>query len=105
LSWRSLLSLALDLHRFVDRGRHWNASRTVILPVSDEDDNENDERRAEIRTMSFDWEGVLLTTGDNRGRVPVYDFNDVRAADVGGRNGISRMESSWSSGRLTKRRR
>jgi hypothetical protein len=55
--------------------------------------------------MSFDREGVLLATGDDRGRVRVYDFDDVRAADVGGRNGISRMESSWSSGRLTKRRR
>jgi hypothetical protein len=55
--------------------------------------------------MSFDREGVLLATGNDRGRVRVYDFDDVRAADVGGRNGISRMELSWSSGRLMKRRR
>ncbi|KAL3767247.1 hypothetical protein ACHAW5_005258 [Stephanodiscus triporus] len=36
--------------------------------------------------MSFDREGILLATGDDNGRVRVYDFDDVRAADAGGRN-------------------
>jgi hypothetical protein len=53
--------------------------------------------------MSFDRQGVLLATGDDRGNVRLYDFDDVRSADARGRNALSRSSvSHWR--RLTMMR-
>ncbi|KAL3810723.1 hypothetical protein ACHAXA_008496 [Cyclostephanos tholiformis] len=94
----STSSISNHLVRFVDRGTHWNVSPTVGLSSalsSIHGDDENGIARGEIRAMSFDRQGVLLATGDNRGYVRLYDFDDVRSADVSGRNASSRSSRSY----------
>jgi hypothetical protein len=54
-----------------------------------------DDDDGEIRAMSFDRDGVLLATGDDRGNVRIYDFDEVRFMDMKRRNEISRLPSSW----------
>ena len=44
----------------------------------------------EATCASFDRDGVLLAAGDDRGRVAIYDFDDVCALDSTGRNERSR---------------
>ena len=93
------------LARFVDRGLHWNISRTVGLSSSSSDHGDVENgiiAKGEIRAMSFDRQGVLLATGDDRGHVRLYDFDDVRCADARERNASSRSSMShWR--RLTMR--
>lgn len=81
-----------DFERFVDRGRHWNTCPTVVLSMEQEE--ELDEN-GEIRAMSFDRDGILLATGDDRGIVRIYDFDDVRFMDVKRRNKISQSSTLW----------
>ncbi|KAL7534600.1 hypothetical protein ACHAWF_004882, partial [Thalassiosira exigua] len=87
LTRRSCLSSAAPrttsaLRRFADAGRHWNACETVELAA--------DSAVGEACAMSFDRDGVLLATGDDRGRVRIYDFDDVRCLDATERNVRSR---------------
>lgn len=74
-----------DFDRFVNRGHNWNTCQTVGLSIDD----------GEIRAMSFDRDGVLLATGDDRGNVRIYDFDEVRFMDMKRRNEMSRLPSSW----------
>lgn len=71
-----------DLHRYVNAGMNWNISPTVELSSASEN--------SEVCAMAFDSEGVLLATGDDRGSIHVYDFDDVYAMDLKKRNEISR---------------
>ncbi len=72
-----------NLHRYVNAGMHWNISQTVKLSSA----NGN----SEVCAMAFDSDGVLLATGDDRGSVHVYDFDDVYAMDLSKRNEMSRL--------------
>ena len=74
-----------DFDRFVNRGHNWNTCQTVGLSIDD----------GKIRAMSFDRDGVLLATGDDRGNVRIYDFDEVRFMDMKRRNEMSQLPSSW----------
>ena len=71
------------INRFVNSGRHWNVSDTVELATGGANSNG---REAETCVMSFDADGVLLATGDDRGSIHIYDFDDVYALDIQKRN-------------------
>lgn len=70
---------------YVHSGQHWNISQTVRLDTQ--------RISGEVSAMSFDEVGVLLATGDDRGYVRIYDFDDVNSLDISKRNEISRLRA------------
>ena len=81
---------ASRLRRFAHAGRHWNACATVRLsgedPHAASDDGPTAAVGREVTALAFDREGVLFAMGDARGRVRIYDFDDVYALDRRRRN-------------------
>ncbi|KAL7538722.1 hypothetical protein ACHAXR_008756 [Thalassiosira sp. AJA248-18] len=82
-----------NVQRHVHRGDHWNVCDTVELATN----GGGILSGGEVNAMSFDRDGVLLATGDDRGCVRIYDFDDVYALDVKKRN--ERCRSLWEAGR------
>ncbi|KAL9189022.1 hypothetical protein ACHAXT_011512 [Thalassiosira profunda] len=72
------------LHRFAHAGKHWNPCPTVELSTS----GTSTRVGGEVCAMAFDREGVLLVTGDDRGHVQIYDFDDVAQSDAEKRNDV-----------------
>ena len=91
----SSLGSSYDFDHFVDRGMHWNTCLAVVLLMEEEEEEEEEDKNGEIRAMSFNRDGILLATGDNRRVVRIYDFDDVRFMDVKRRNKISWSQSLW----------
>ena len=104
---RSILSstprTTASVTKFVQAGRMWNVSETVRLNPSVNHSNAplnynssnagvNIGEGGEVTAMSFDKEGVLLATGDDRGVIHVFDFDDVFAMDGRKRNEKGYME-------------
>ena len=58
---------------------------------SSSSNNNNNNNSCEICCMSFDNDGILLATGDDRGIVRIYDFDDVYSLDVTRRNEIYKV--------------
>ena len=72
------------LNSYIQSGQHWNTCSTVQLSTK---------TNGEVCSMSFDTEGVLLATGDDKGFVEIYDFDDVNALDVKERNERNRLRA------------
>jgi hypothetical protein len=72
------------LNSYIQSGQHWNTCSTVQLFTK---------TNGEVCSMSFDTEGVLLATGDDKGFVEIYDFDDVNALDVKERNERNRLRA------------
>ena len=73
--------------RLVHSGSHWNLSDTVEFATS----SNGTLTSGEVCAMAFDREGVLLATGDDRGCVQIYDFDDVAYLDMKKRNERCRL--------------
>ena len=84
----STSSIAFDIEKIAYSGINWNICTTVELAASEDDDVEI--AAGDVTAMSFDRDGVLLATGDDRGVVRIYDFDDVAAEDMKKRNETSR---------------
>lgn len=84
----STSSISLDIEKNANSGINWNICTTVELAASEDDDV--DIAAGDVTAMSFDRDGVVLATGDDRGVVRIYDFDDVAAEDMKKRNEISR---------------
>lgn len=63
-------------------GKCWNVCDTVTLATV----GQGVISGGEVCSMSFDKDGVLLATGDDRGCVRIYDFDDVYSMDAKKRN-------------------
>ena len=91
-------SITKAMRKFVNSGNHWNICNTVELAADSDYDYGGypshavvPQSNGDICTMTFDRDGVLLATGDDRGIVRIYDFDDVCALDMKKRNEISRI--------------
>lgn len=81
-----------SMKKFVHSGNHFNICNTVKLASSEAGRNSSaDQSSGDICVMSFDKDGVLLATGDDRGSIRIYDFDDVCAMDMKKRNEIARL--------------
>ena len=69
--------------------KQYNVSNTVNLSTSSTNNHNNN--NSEITTMSFDKDGILLATGDDKGNICIYDFDDVYSLDVTKRNEINKL--------------
>ena len=85
----STSSIRSQLVQYAHRGDHCDVSASVELSSTCGGGG------GEVTAMQFDNEGVLLATGDDRGRVNVYDFDDVYMLDGRRRNEI--CKESWES--------
>ena len=79
------------IQKYIHSGQHYNICNTVQLSTAatsgaTEMMNSNQNNTGEICSMSFDTEGILLATGDDRGTIRIYDFDDVYSLDVKKRN-------------------
>ena len=77
-----------SLQRFVNSGERWGMSNTVELESTGRD---------AIMCMDFDSQGILLSTGDTKGNICVFDFDEVFAADMRNKNDICRIQSALVS--------
>jgi len=87
-------STSLNIKQYIHSGRHYNISNTVELSTSSSSsssNNSNNNNSCEICCMSFDNDGILLATGDDRGIIRIYDFDDVYSLDVTKRNEICKV--------------
>ena len=64
-----------------------NQSSTESVQLSSSSSNNNN---SEICAMAFDTMGILLAMGDNRGKIDIFDFDEVYSADLNKRNEWSR---------------
>ena len=74
------------MRRCVYPGRRRTRPPLGLSPPSPSSARGNDggiAESGEIRAMSFDRQGVLLATGDDRGNVRLYDFDDVGSGSGG----------------------
>eukprot|EP00984_Skeletonema_dohrnii_P010983 scaffold4339_cov100-Skeletonema_dohrnii-CCMP3373.AAC.8 len=73
------------LTRYVHSNTNQPSTETVQLSASSNNNN-----NSETCAMAFDTMGVLLAMGDNRGRIDIFDFDEVYSADLTKRNEWSR---------------
>jgi len=78
--------ISRSLHQFVNSSKHYNICDTVNLSASTTTNNVG-----EVTIMSFDKDGILLATGDDKGNIRIYDFDDVYSLDVTKRNEINKL--------------
>lgn len=72
--------------------KQYNVSNTVNLSSTSSTNNHNNNNNiGEVTTMSFDKDGILLATGDDKGNIRIYDFDDVYSLDVKKRNEINKL--------------
>ncbi len=71
------------LTRYIHSNPNQSSTESVRLSSSN---NNNSETCA----MAFDTMGILLATGDNRGKIDIFDFDEVYSADLNKRNEWSR---------------
>jgi len=72
--------------------KQYNVSNTVNLSsTSSSTNNHNNNNIGEVTSMSFDKDGILLATGDDKGNIRIYDFDDVYSLDVTKRNEINKL--------------
>jgi len=80
-----------NIRQYVHSSKHYNISNTVNLSTSSSTNNNNNNNIGEITTMSFDKDGILLATGDDKGNIRIYDFDDVYSLDVTKRNEVNKL--------------
>eukprot|EP00985_Skeletonema_marinoi_P008774 scaffold4015_cov200-Skeletonema_marinoi.AAC.5 len=73
------------LTQYVHSNTNEHSTETVQLSASSNNNN-----NSETCAMAFDTMGVLLAMGDNRGKIDIFDFDEVYSADLNKRNEWSR---------------